>query len=247
MADDTPSQSPSSGRGGGDNWLTRRHGPLPTWAWIAIPVGAAGVYLIYKKMKGSSTTSTTATATPTSSGGWSGGYSGGTAQTGSSTTSPSVGPLTGSGYGPATPSQVVSSGGQNYAWIASPASLGSLLQAGNVYVQSEPGAFTPVTSASITELAGGTPLWYSTPYTSLGSSGGGGGYGNSSQDRLAPLNAQLASRPYRGGSGGGSGAGAAAASAVPAVVNPPARSAPVQPNVTWSGLNTNVEKGESTI
>jgi hypothetical protein len=118
-------------------------------------------------------------------------------------------------------------------------------QAGeSIYYQPNPGTGNPWVLVPPSQIYPGsgydnTAIWQP--------SGGGGGYGGTSQDRLAPLNAQLASRPYRGGSGGGSGAGAATASAVPAVVNPPAQSAPVQPNVTWSGLNTNVEKGESTI
>jgi hypothetical protein len=113
---------------------------------------------------------------------------------------------------------------------------------GQLYWSPTPGNFSPLTTAQY-QSGANIPIYILT--TPVGS--GGGGYGQSSSNHLAPLNAQLIARPRRSSGGGGNGAGAATASAVPAVVNPPAQAAPVQPNVTWEGLNTNVEKGESTI
>lgn len=260
MADDTPDTSPSQRHGGGDGWLTRRHGPLPTWGWIAIPVGAVAVYFLYKKYKGTSTTAATAAATTpttgTSGGNYGQGYQGQPSAASAPYTTPTVGALAGSGYGPATPSQVVAgSDGNSYAWVSSASSLASLIGAGNAYLMVEPGQFIPVTTTN--GLAAGTPIWYRTS----GTTGGGAGesapsaYGQTRSDRMAGLSgpvAQLqrvqnANRRQRATTivtGSGAGADTATSTdAAPITNNTGGTAAPIQPNVGWDSLNSSVERG----
>lgn len=259
MPDDASSQSPSSGRGGGDNWLTRRHGPLPTWAWIAIPVGGVAVYLIYKKVKSGSTSTTAATTTTTAGATGATGSTGSTGRSGANGTSgatswpwtngapPTTATSTTAASTPATTPSPTAVPASTYSYSTDPNAV-AITNAYQEYLGAPPTAAVLQWRLGLIQSGQDSLQSQLSDIASAASNpnGGGGGYGETSHSRLAPLNAQLATRPHRG-SGGGSGAGAATASTVPAVVNPPAQAAPVQPNVTWSGLNTNVEKGESTI
>jgi hypothetical protein len=173
----------------GGNVLTRKLGPLPTWAWLAIATGAGLLYYIASKKKtaaaastSSSTTSPTSTATsasnvpdyvfqnyneipPTTP-----------PPAAPPTAPPATAPTTppaqaaptaptqsGSGYyvpGSTTP---VTAGGATYQWVNSQAQANSVISSGGqLYVQTSPGVFVPwgVASGSVGgTLAPGTPLF----------------------------------------------------------------------------------------
>lgn len=56
-----PSPSSAGGGGGGGNIFKRKIGPLPMWVWLAIGIGAIGLYVLYKSKSSSSSSAAGAT------------------------------------------------------------------------------------------------------------------------------------------------------------------------------------------
>jgi len=64
MSEPAP-EAPS--RGGGGSVFTRKLGPMPMWAWLAIGVAVIGVYIYFRRQQGAQAAQSTAdTSTPAS-------------------------------------------------------------------------------------------------------------------------------------------------------------------------------------
>lgn len=61
---ETPPAAPA--KGGGKNFLTRKIGPQPMWAWMAEVLGLALAYSLYKQRKSAASTSSTSSTSSAS-------------------------------------------------------------------------------------------------------------------------------------------------------------------------------------